>query len=170
MAAKPVGTTVLIVDDDQGLLRLIQKALERAGLSTTTASSGREAIAWLTGNSAQLMLLDLKLPDFEGRDLVKHLSSINRSLPFIVITGQGDERVAVDMMKRGALDYVVKDADFLAFLPDVVRRAMNDVARERQLAAAIAEREELERVLLKTSEREQMRIGQDLHDGLGQHL
>src|SRR5439155_11590136 len=93
------------------------------------------------------------------------------------ITGQADERVAVDMMKRGALDYLVKDASFLQFVPAVVRSALAQVDKEKRLAAAEqalrqseAERKELERALLEISEREQRRIGHDLHDGLGQHL
>lgn len=167
MSASP---TIFVVDDDRGLLRLIEKALKRANFETSTAASGHDAIRWLTENRPDLMLLDLKLQDIEGRELINQLAAINRSVPFIIITGQGDERVAVDMMKRGALDYLVKDANFLEFVPDTVQRAMNHIARERQLAAAIAEREELERALLQASEREQTRIGQDLHDGLGQHL
>ena len=163
-------STILVVDDDRGLLRLIEKALQRAGFETVTAPSGHEAIAWLMNNRPDLMLLDLKLQDIEGKELINHLADTNRSAPFIIITGQGDERVAVEMMKRGALDYVVKDANFIEFVPQVVQRAFNNLARDRQLAVAIAEREELERTLLKISEREQTRIGQDLHDGLGQHL
>lgn len=162
--------TIFVVDDDRGLLRLIEKALKRASFQTASADSGHDAIRWLTDNAADLMLLDLKLQDIEAKELINHLSDTRRLVPFIIITGQGDERVAVDMMKRGALDYLVKDAHFLEFLPEVVQRAMNHIARERQLAAAIAEREGLERALLQISEREQMRIGQDLHDGLGQHL
>lgn len=167
MSASP---TIFVVDDDRGLLRLIEKALKRADLETTSAGSGHDAIRWLTENTADLMLLDLKLQDIEAKELINHLADRKRLVPFLIITGQGDERVAVDMMKRGALDYLVKDAHFLEFLPEVVQRAMNHIERERQLADAIAEREELERALLQTSEREQMRLGQDLHDGLGQHL
>ena len=163
-------STIFVVDDDRGLLRLIEKALKRAQFETTTAASGYDAIGWLMKNRADLMLLDLKLQDIEGKELINHLTESGRLLPFIIITGQGDERVAVDMMKRGALDYLVKDAHFLEFLPEVVRRALRDVERERQLSAAVSEREELERALLQISEREQTRIGQDLHDGLGQHL
>jgi signal transduction histidine kinase len=162
--------TIFVVDDDRGLLRLIEKALKRAHFETATAESGHDAIRWLMENRPDLMLLDLKLQDIEGKELINHLSDTNHSVPFVIITGQGDERVAVEMMKRGALDYIVKDANFLEFLPQVVQRAMSDLERERQLAAAIREREELEKALLQISEREQTRIGQDLHDGLGQHL
>jgi len=168
---------ILIVDDNEGMLRLIQKALQREGLSAVTASSGKEAITWLLGHRADLMLLDLKLPDIEGKALVDHLAEIHRSVPFIVITGQGDERVAVEMMKRGALDYLVKDMDFLQFVPEVVRRGLARIGEqkrlamaEQQLAATQAALRQSHEEVLATSEREQRRIGHDLHDGLGQHL
>jgi two-component system, NarL family, sensor histidine kinase UhpB len=127
---------ILIVDDDAGLLRLIERRLKREGFATATASSGRDAIAWLTTNRADLLLLDLKLPDLGGRDLIDHLESIDRAVPFVIITGQGDERVAVEMMKRGALDYLVKDVQFMEFVPAVVRRALDRLASDRKLTAA----------------------------------
>jgi len=151
---------ILIVDDDAGLLRLVEKALEREGFATATASSGKDAISWLARNTADLMLLDLKLQDIEGRELVNRLASRGRAVPFIVITGQGDERVAVDMMKRGALDYMVKDVQFIEFVPTVVRRALDHGT----------ERKRLEREIMAISEREQRKFGHDLHDGLGQRL
>jgi len=135
-AAASSSATILVVDDNEGLLRLIQKALQHEGFTAVTAGSGKEAIIWLAQNRADLMLLDLKLPDIEGQALVDHLAEIHRGIPFIVITGQGDERVAVDMMKRGALDYLVKDVDFLQFIPEVVRRALDHLAREKRLTEA----------------------------------
>ena len=96
---------VLIVDDDRGLVRLIEKALLREGFRTTCADSGREALRSLGEQPPALMLLDLKLPDVQATQLIEQLTQAGRCPPFIVITGQGDERVAVDMMKRGARDY-----------------------------------------------------------------
>jgi signal transduction histidine kinase len=154
---------VFVVDDDRGLLRLVEKALEREGFETITASSGKAAIAWLAENQPGLMLLDLKLEDYEGKELIQRLEDTRRCPPFIIITGQGDERVAVEMMKRGALDYLVKDVDFLQFVPAVVRRSIAQLQKERRL-------HELEREILEISDRERERLGQDLHDGLCQHL
>ncbi|HYV30540.1 MAG TPA: response regulator [Candidatus Binatia bacterium] len=162
--------TVLVVDDNDGLVRLIQKALEREGFSAVAADSGKEAIQWLARNRAELMLLDLKLPDIEGKALVDHLAQIRRAVPFIVITGQGNERVAVDMMKSGALDYLVKDVDFIEFVPTVVRRALEQLEKDRRLAAAQAALEQSQKQVLTISEREQRRFGAELHDGLGQQL
>jgi signal transduction histidine kinase len=163
MAVEAPSATVFVVDDDQGLSRLIQKTLHREGFTVATALSGKDAIAWLEKNRADLMLLDLKLHDIQGKDLITRLLSIQRSVPFIVITGQGDERVAVEMMKSGALDYLVKDVDFLQFIPQVVQRALEQLAKDKQLL-------QLQKQVLEISECEQRRIGQDLHDGLGQQL
>lgn len=128
--------TVLVIDDDPGLLRLVERSLVRAGFGTASAGSGSDAIAWLSTHHADLMLLDLKLQDFNGRELIQQLADVGIHIPFIIITGQGDERVAVEMMKSGARDYLVKDADFLEFVPEVVRNVMEQIGTERRLAAA----------------------------------
>jgi len=127
---------ILVVDDDVGLLRLVERSLGREGFATASAPSGKEAIQWLSTQHADLMLLDLKLQDFDGKELVQQLTDAGIHVPFIIITGQGDERVAVEMMKSGARDYLVKDADFLEFVPEVVRNVMEQIKTERRLAAA----------------------------------
>jgi signal transduction histidine kinase len=161
---------VFVVDDDRGLLRLIEKALQREGFATATAASGKDAIEWLTQNRPDLMLLDLKLQDIEGKELINHIEAIGRSVPFIIITGQGDERVAVEMMKRGALDYLVKDVRFVEFVPTVIRKGLAHLKDQERLATAERQARRLEREILEVSDREQRRIGQDLHDNLGQQL
>jgi PAS domain S-box-containing protein len=144
--------TIFVVDDDLGLLRLIERALKRVGHATASASSGREAIDWLLRHRPQLLLLDLKLRDLEARELINHLESLARPVPFIVITGQGDERVAVEMMKRGALDYLVKDAKFLDLLPAGVQRALAQIERERRLAATEDALRRIEALLAKAQQ------------------
>lgn len=161
---------VFIVDDDEGLLVLMAEALRAEGHAVATAASGREALAWLEHHRADLMLLDLKLRDLDGATLLARLQEVATAVPFIVVTGQGDERMAVEMMKRGALDYVMKDTAMIDFLPAVVRRALEARAQARALAAARAEHERLEREVVAAGERERRSIGADLHDGLGQLL
>lgn len=128
--------TILVVDDDHGLLRLIEKSLRREKLSVATADSGEAALAWLSEHRPELMLLDLKLADTDAKELIAKISAANRLAPFIIITGQGDERVAVEMMKRGAMDYVVKDAQFYELVPTIVRKALDQIVRDKKLAAA----------------------------------
>lgn len=136
MERPPDKPTILIVDDDRGLARLLERALQREGFSTAIALSGQEALAWLEEHPANLMLLDLKLPDLPGHELIDKLTAAGLSIPFIIITGQGDERVAVDMMKRGALDYLVKDVQFLDFVPVVAQRALARLDQRDRLANA----------------------------------
>ena len=99
-------------------------------------------------------MLDLKLQDFDARQVIRQLSDLNRLPPFLIITGQGDERVAVEMMKSGARDYLVKGADFLEVLPSVVARVLAQIEQEGKLAAAeeaLRLSEERFRVALKHS-------------------
>ncbi|RYD24345.1 MAG: response regulator [Verrucomicrobiaceae bacterium] len=128
--------TILIVDDDRGLARLIEKLLRREGFNAFSVVSGTGAIEWCESNKADLLLIDLKLPDFHADELIARLEPVSDPPPFIIITGQGDERVAVEMMKRGALDYLVKDARFIDLVPIVVRRTLSNLEKDGLLREA----------------------------------
>lgn len=170
MPAPARPSRLLVVDDDEGLLILMAETLRAEGHEVDTVASGREALAELGRSTPDLMLLDLKLRDLDAPTLLGRLQEGASRVPFIVVTGQGDEKVAVEIMKRGALDYVMKDAALLDLLPSVVRRTLDGLAKERTLAQVEAERRHLETELLAASERERHSIGADLHDGVGQLL
>ena len=144
-------------------------ALAAEHYDVATAGSAATAREWLSGQRPDLLILDLKLKDGEGPPLVAELQRV-APVPFVVVTGQGDEKVAVEVMKQGALDYVMKDTGLLDLLPSVVRRALAAVAQEKALVAAQSEHKRLEHEILDVSERERHTIGADLHDGLGQQL
>ncbi len=148
--------TVLVVDDNPGLITLIQKYLHREGITTFVVQSGAEAIGWLAENYADLMLLDLQLSDINGVELVQTLDQQKRLLPFIVVTGHGDERLAVKMMKCGARDYIMKDDRLLELLPSIVIQTYEQLQREKRLLAAEeelnAERERLAITLASIAE------------------
>ena len=170
MAISDRGRRILIVDDDEGLLVLMGAALEEDGFDVATVATGTAALSWLSKDSPDLMILDLKMSDFHGVNLVEHLRADKSLIPFIVVTGQGDERVAVEVMKQGALDYVMKESGLIEFLPTVVRRALDRVRERNALAVAEAETHRLEEQMTEIAEAERNRIGSDLHDGLGQQL
>ena len=154
MSKHKTAATILVVDDDRGLLRLAAKALERESYAVATASSGAEAIAWLEEHQPNLLLLDLKLQDGDASHVIRELAERKCLPPFVIITGQGDERVAVEMMKSGARDYLIKGADFLELLPTVVARVLAQIVQEKKLAAAeeaLRLSEERFRVALKNS-------------------
>jgi signal transduction histidine kinase len=162
--------SVLVVDDDEGLLILMAETLRGEGFDVATAGSAKSARAALERSTPDLMILDLKLQDGSGPALVAELQRDKTPVPFVVVTGQGDEKVAVEVMKQGALDYVIKDTRMLDVLPAVAQRAFAAVTQKNALVAAQAEHKRLEREILATSERERHSIGADLHDNLGQQL
>ncbi len=170
MPASASPPRILVVDDDEGLLILMAETLRAEEFEVTTAVSAQAARAELAAAPPDLMILDLKLPDGAGPGLVADLQRDREPVPFVVVTGQGDQKVAVEVMKQGALDYVMKDTALLDLLPAVVRRALAGVHAERALAAAQAEQKRLEREIIAVSERERHSIGADLHDNLGQQL
>ena len=170
MSLPPPRSKILVVDDDEGLLLLMAEVLREDGHEVGTASSGRAALESLGANRPDLMLLDLKMKNVDGPTLLEKLERGEAPVPFIVVTGQGDEKAAVAVMKRGALDYVMKDTALLDLLPTIVQRVLAGLVQKRALAAAQLEHRRLEREILAASERERLSIGADLHDGLGQLL
>ncbi len=136
MTKAPSAGSLLVVDDDRGLLRLTARALERDGFTVSTADSAAAAVSWLRENQPDLLLLDLKLQDADARSIIAKLTEAKRLPPFVIITGQGDEEVAVEMMKSGARDYLVKGTKFLEMVPSVARRVVTQIEQEQKLAAA----------------------------------
>jgi len=125
---------ILVVEDDEGLSELVRDKIEECGYKTAAVYSAAKAIEWLTMNTVYIMLLDYTLPDMNAKEFIAELRHKGLSLPsFIVATGRGDERIAVDMMKLGARDYIVKDRNFLDMLPGVVRRVDKEIENEDKL-------------------------------------
>jgi signal transduction histidine kinase len=160
----------MVVDDDEGLRLLISDTLRAEGYAVAAADSGAAAVAALRERRPDLMLLDLQLKDMAGTALLGRLKQESIAVPFVVVTGQGDQKIAVEMMRQGALDYVMKDTGILDLLPPVVKRALAALEAVRSLAAAQVEQRRLEKEVLDISERERQRFGADLHDGVGQQL
>lgn len=124
---------ILVVEDDEGLNKLIQMRLKRAGFIVDGVTSGQDALEHIRQNPKVLMLLDYQLGDLTGADVIDKLNKENIFPWFVMITGRGDERVAVDTMKLGARDYVVKEAHFLDVIPTIVSRTVADIQTDLKL-------------------------------------
>ncbi len=142
--------SILVVEDDEGLARLIRKRLRRHNFVAECVYSGEEAISQISKDSKDVMLLlDFRLLDMDGRDVIDALKSKDIEVPFIVMTGNGDERIAVEMMKMGARDYLVKDQNFLEVLPQIIEAVFTQLYTEWKLA-------ETRRALLESENRFRM--------------
>ena len=128
--SKPVR--LLYVEDDEGLARLLQKKLERSGYIVDTVHNGKDGLAKYETGNYDTILVDLNLPIVNGMELVRKITSMDNLLPLIMVTGDGDESTAVDAMKLGVDDYIVKDFNnrFIELLPAVIENAIN----KKQLA------------------------------------
>lgn len=142
---------VLVVDDDDSLRNLIIKTLQKYGIHSTGAATGAEALEYIGADPSVVMLLDQNLPDMTGRDVIGVLGSRCTNSPFVMMTGQGDERLAVEMMKLGAADYLIKDTNFIDLLPGAMERLFRNLETEARLRTAEAElsesREKLSSIL-----------------------
>jgi signal transduction histidine kinase/FixJ family two-component response regulator len=112
---------VLIVDDEAPLMGALRDALGLAGYLTEGFTSGHAAVAALREHSFDLLLTDLTMPEIDGIALVRACREIDRDLACIVMTGQGTIATAVDALKGGALDYVLKPFKINDILPVLTR-------------------------------------------------
>ncbi|HAS82761.1 MAG TPA: hypothetical protein DCS43_08850 [Verrucomicrobia bacterium] len=136
IATVPASREVLVVEDDDLLRGLIVDLLTKRGFTVVGVATGGDAVAQvLQKPPAPVLLLDQQLPDMKGQDVVSALAGCGIKAQFIMMTGLGDERFAVDMMKFGAVDYLVKDGMLLDVLPGVLERAFRTIESERLLQA-----------------------------------
>lgn len=101
------GATILIVDDEPPIRRLLRTTLKAHDFRTLEAASGAEALAALRHHRPDLVLLDLGLPDVDGLDLIGRIRAAG-AVPVIVLSSRGDESAKVRALDSGADDYVTK--------------------------------------------------------------
>jgi DNA-binding NtrC family response regulator len=116
--------TVLAVDDEQNIRRLIRSEFTLEGYDVTTAKNGEEGLALFQQKSFDVILLDIKLPKLNGLDVLRKIKKIYSRTEVIMITGYGDIQSAVKSLKLGARDYVTKPFK-LDELLSIVRKAVN---------------------------------------------
>ena len=118
-----IGKRVLVVDDEESLRRVTQLKLQQAGYEATTASDGAQALELLTRHPQDLIITDLKMPGMSGMDLLRRVKEDYPEVIVIVVTAFGTIESAVEAMRLGAHDYIIKpvNADALKL---VVSRAL----------------------------------------------
>ena len=128
---------LLIIEDDPGVSELEAERLEPLGLEIVRTSTAAETLKILNRSRPELMVLDYSLPEMNALELLARLKEDSiQAPPFIVVTGRGDESVAVESMKAGALDYIVKDSAFLKNLLPTARKALEKATLQLKLKKA----------------------------------
>ncbi|MBU4427602.1 MAG: response regulator [Desulfobacterales bacterium] len=103
--------TILVVDDEAMILRVFERLLSKEGYTVLTASNGKEALELVRKKSLELVILDLKLPDMSGIDILRRIKRPRENPEVIVITGYGTMKTARAAMRLGAYDYITKPFD-----------------------------------------------------------
>ena len=116
---------ILVADDDPDHVRLITEILnQELKAEVESVAKGEECLKKVIKNRYDLLLLDYLFPDISGLDILKEIVEKGNDLPIIMISGHGTEKVAVDAMKAGAIDYIVKSEDGFQSLPFAAKRAI----------------------------------------------
>jgi PAS domain S-box-containing protein len=130
---------VLYMDDDTSCAKIVIKTLQGAGYETEWAQDGKEGLKRLSQNTYDLLAVDQLMPKMSGLEVVREIVGRGPHPPIILITGTGCEALAVEALKLGVKDYVIKDVEggFLRLLPSVVERVTSEQALIREKEAAI---------------------------------
>ncbi len=135
-AGGPVGALmaekILVVDDEKLIRWSLKESLERAGYQVAEAEDGEQAVRELDSEGADLVLLDIRMPGKTGLQVLEHIASRYPGTPAILMTAYSSVSGAVEAMRHGAFDYVVKPFDQEEVLV-VVRKALDTTRLQREV-------------------------------------
>jgi FixJ family two-component response regulator len=130
------GPTIFLVDDDAGVLKALSRLLRTRGYETLAFTSPREFLGTHDSSLPGCAVLDVSMPDLDGLELQKALSTRDTHRPIVFLTGEGDIPTSVRAMKAGAIDFLTKpvsDDDLLA----AIARAIEVDSEGRQLSSEL---------------------------------
>jgi DNA-binding response OmpR family regulator len=117
---------ILYMEDDPGLARLVQKKLEREGFQVDLSPDGEQGLKRYAETQYDLVITDQEMPVYDGLEVIRRMAASGPLPPTLMVTGAGNESIAVEAMKLGASDYLVKDLGgaYFNLLPTVIRQAL----------------------------------------------
>lgn len=125
---KPLGGNILVIDDEANLRHTLTRILQRSGYEVTTAEDGEEALRRLADNSFDLVLLDIRLPGLSGLDVLERIRKQDVRIPVILLTAHGSLQSALDAIRLGATDYLLKPVN-----PELLVSRTQALVREQVL-------------------------------------
>ncbi len=139
---------ILYVEDDEGLAYLLRERLEATGkFSVETACNGKDGLSKCLAGEFDMLLVDLAMPEMNGLEVIKAVIVEKHSIPSIMISGSGNETSAVQALKAGASDYLIKDVEgnYMDLLPSVIEKTLEQrkiINEKREAEIALKESEE----------------------------
>lgn len=124
---------VVVIDDDDGLLHFLSRFFQRKHFAVTACRNAREAVEAISRETFDLIMLDYKMPEINGLDALVQIKEIERKTPVILMTAYGTMDLAIEAMKRGAYDYLVKPFD----QKDLTRIVGEALTVNRQMKEAV---------------------------------
>jgi len=125
--SKSIKARILVIDDDEGIRKVITTALNDESYITDTASNGKEAIEKSKTNAYNLAIIDIHLPDMEGTQLLSELKETTPKMRKIIVTGFPEVQNAITAVKKGANDYITKPVNI-----DVLINSIREQLRKQQ--------------------------------------
>lgn len=120
---------ILVIDDDEGLLHFLSRFFKRKGFDVTACTNPRDALDTISRKNFNLVMLDYKMPEMNGLDTLKEIKKIDTKIPVILMTAYGTTDLAIEAIKQGAYDYIVKPFDKV----DLTRMAGEALTVSRQM-------------------------------------
>ena len=153
-----IGARILIVEDERNQRILLRKILEKEGYTVRDAENGNEAIHSCQTEDIDILLLDQRLPDILGIEVLKQVKEINPTIPIIIITAFANIHDAVNAMKQGAFHYLTKpvDADELLL---IMKKAFDNLTLKREnieLRRSLKEKYHYEKIVSTSPEMEKV--------------
>ena len=116
----PGPIRLLLIDDEEAYVQVLAKRLGRRNIQVTPALSGSEAIQKLRRDDFDVAILDLKMEDMDGLEVLKIFKKMVPNMPVIMLTGHGSETAAREGLELGAFDYLTKPCDFEDLVSKIV--------------------------------------------------
>ena len=122
---------ILIIDDDESVRKVLSSALEEEGYEVKTAETGKKAILMSQKEFFNMALIDIRLPDMEGTKLLSELKDTTPKMRKIIVTGYPSMQNAIEAVKRGANDFVVKPFKMESVL-ETIKRQLKEQQGEKK--------------------------------------
>jgi DNA-binding response OmpR family regulator len=135
---------LLLVDDEEDFLAMMKARLRGRGIAAWTAADGPAAIELLASHAVDVVVLDVKMPEMDGIEVLKHIRRHHPQVQVIMLSGHGSVESAVEGLKLGAFDYLVKPCSLSDLLHKVEeaftrKRAAEDQARKSKIDEIISD-------------------------------